>query len=218
MYETLGAETHSQALKRKHNELGARLEAFTELYQLLRAKPEEDAQGILQQIRSGVDPETLLRRIKESDLLMQLATNPPTEYCYEFPFMKTMPTWLQVDSNPYVYSKLYENTAHALVKPKSESSCRQSSGYANWERIYRIPYHACHLAEPLVDRVRPSEWTRVTSNDGLLRRLLETYFLAEFPFQSFFHKDFFLRDMAAGKERYCSSLLVNAVLASACVR
>ncbi|KAI9150215.1 Nitrogen assimilation transcription factor nirA [Paramyrothecium foliicola] len=216
VYGALGAETHSQALKRKHNELSTRLDALTELYHTLRSKPENDAQGILQQIRSGIDPEALLNRIKESDLLIQLAVAPPTEFCYEFPFLVNMPSFLEMESNPYVTSKLYEHTAMTLVKKKPFPGGSPQASSPSWERIYRIPYHACRLAEPLVERVKPSDWTRVSSNDNLLKRLLETFFLFEFPFSSFFHKDFFLRDMASGSDRFCSSLMVNAVLASAC--
>jgi hypothetical protein len=219
VYETLGVETHSQALKRKHSELSARLDGLTELFELLRAWSEDDAQAVFQQIRSGADPKALLRRIKGSDMPMRLPAPPLAEACYEFPYRHAMPSQLEVDSNPYLYSKLYENTAKTLVGARipatEEPTPSPSTGS---ERKYRIPYHACRLAEPLVERVKPSEWTRVSSNDNLLRSLLEIYFLAEFPFQPFFHKDFFLRDMASGREQYCSPLLVNAVLASACVR
>jgi hypothetical protein len=216
VYETVGAETHSQALKRKNTELGFRIEALNEIYQLLISRPQNDAQGIFDQIRSGVEPETLLRRIKESDLLIQLAVAPSTEFRYEFPFIPGMPSFLEVKTNPYLSSKLYEHATLDLAR-RSDRARRPSQQYAKWEHIYRIPFHASRLAEPLIDRVKPSRWTSVSSDDYMMRQILETYFRLEFPFLAFFHKDMFLRDMSAGKTACCSSLLVNAILAAACV-
>lgn len=48
--------------------------------------------------------------------------------------------------------------------------------------------------------------------------LLKLYFQYEHQFLSFFHKDLFLDDMLSGSTTFCSELLVNAVLALACVR
>jgi hypothetical protein len=43
------------------------------------------------------------------------------------------------------------------------------------------------------------------------------YFKSDFPDQPFFHIDYFLDDLVGGKKRYSSSLLINALLAIACV-
>ncbi|KAJ3473207.1 hypothetical protein NLG97_g10449 [Lecanicillium saksenae] len=50
-----------------------------------------------------------------------------------------------------------------------------------------------------------------------MRELLEIFFRCEYQFTSAFHKDYFLDDLAAGKTEFCSSLLVNIVLAYASV-
>jgi hypothetical protein len=50
-----------------------------------------------------------------------------------------------------------------------------------------------------------------------MRDLLRTYFLREHMWFIYLNKTLFLEDMAAGSEDLCSSLLVNAVLAFACV-
>jgi hypothetical protein len=57
----------------------------------------------------------------------------------------------------------------------------------------------------------------VSSNDLLLRKLLESYFMFQYPWEFIFQKDYFLEDMVSGSTRFCSPILVNALLAKACV-
>lgn len=91
------------------------------------------------------------------------------------------------------------------------------TGTSELLRMYETPYHTVQMVEPRLDAVDPSKWTTVISDNVLLRKLLEIYFVHDYPYFTFFHKDFFLDDMATGRTRFCSSLLVNAVLAAACV-
>lgn len=60
---------------------------------------------------------------------------------------------------------------------------------------------------------RPSAWTNVTTNDFLVDHLLALYFCWEYPTFASFSKEHFLVDYNSGTERFCSSLLVNAILA-----
>ncbi|RSL62721.1 hypothetical protein CEP53_004692 [Fusarium sp. AF-6] len=119
-----------------------------------------------------------------------------------------MPQHLYMPNNPYLDSLLHYRTI-------TNSSSTTQPGDGLW-RVYDIPYHAAALVEPRIDRVSASRWTSVTSSDELVRSLLRTFFKCEFPYNCFFHIDSFLDDMASGRERYCSSLLVNAILANAC--
>jgi hypothetical protein len=78
-------------------------------------------------------------------------------------------------------------------------------------------YEGCEVVEPLIQEVRPSQWTTVAVEDGVMRTLLAIFFLLEYRRFSIFHKDYFLQDMASGNQDHCSPLLVNTVLACACV-
>jgi hypothetical protein len=73
------------------------------------------------------------------------------------------------------------------------------------------------MVEPLMEKLTAEPWTRVISDDRLFRRLLCSYFCYPHPCGPFVHKDLFLEDMAAGRTSFCSPLLVNAMLANACV-
>ncbi len=61
-----------------------------------------------------------------------------------------------------------------------------------------------------------SEWTRVTDDAEFVGSLMALYFCWEHPFYILFSKECFLYDMAQGRTKYCSPLLVNALLALAC--
>jgi hypothetical protein len=84
---------------------------------------------------------------------------------------------------------------------------------SEYHSMYLKPYHAAELVDPLLD-VSVSSWTSVISDNELLRHLLSAYFIHQHPRFFPFHKDIFLRDMGGGRTRFCSPLLVNAVLAA----
>ncbi|KAJ9651204.1 hypothetical protein H2198_009506 [Neophaeococcomyces mojaviensis] len=59
----------------------------------------------------------------------------------------------------------------------------------------------------------PAAWTNVTTNSSLVQHLLALYFCWEYPTFASLSKEHFLVDYISGRRRFCSSLLVNAILA-----
>lgn len=60
-------------------------------------------------------------------------------------------------------------------------------------------------------------WTQVSEDDSLISHLLTMYFTWHYPFFTILAKDVFYRDYVRGiSSPYCSSLLVNAMLALGC--
>jgi hypothetical protein len=80
------------------------------------------------------------------------------------------------------------------------------------------PFHAAHVVDPLLSDAKPSLWTAVCQDDLLMRELLAAWLQCEYFFTTPLQKDYFLQDMASHNQDFCSPLLVNAVLAYACVR
>jgi hypothetical protein len=78
-------------------------------------------------------------------------------------------------------------------------------------------YNAAELIDPYIPNIQVSKWTSVETDDELLRVLLQGYFLHDYANYTCFQKDIFLQAMRDGDTRFCSPLLVNAVLAEACV-
>lgn len=60
-------------------------------------------------------------------------------------------------------------------------------------------------------------WTRVTDDEQLINHLMTMYFTWHYPFFTIISKDLFYRDYIRGiSSQYCSSLLVNIMLALGC--
>lgn len=196
-------------MKRKYAELSERKSAHEELFELVQHRPENVAREIFSRVRDGGDAASIVRQVQDGDMLLQLALVPETRYRYEFPLVKEMPRALQRPDNVYLNSMVYEWTRSQTDTPQSPTSNSQAAG----EAAYLRPYHAAELVDARINEIKPSEWTNVSTNDDLMRRLIAAYFIYGSQFFTCFHKDYFLEDMAANKRRFCSSLLVNAVLA-----
>ncbi|PYH96308.1 nitrogen assimilation transcription factor nirA, partial [Aspergillus ellipticus CBS 707.79] len=70
--------------------------------------------------------------------------------------------------------------------------------------------------DPLPD-CSVTQWTRVTSDERLTSHLMTMYFTWHYPFFTTLSKDLFYRDYVRGvPSQYCSTLLVNAMLALGC--
>lgn len=227
-------EEANRQLALSEERLRQRASACEELVEILRTRPEHEVGPIVSRIRSGEQAVSVVRLVKDGDLLLQLRLDPAAApFCFQFPLVSTMPSFLlDVKTNPYVDSILYRHTLgkegqrvddsqDAESGPATpESSQGRPSAAAPTDdtlRFYHVPFHAGKLAEPRLGLIKASRWTSVTSSDALVRDLLEIYFLHEYTSCCVFHMDHFLNDMVSGRERYCSSLLVNAILAIACV-
>lgn len=153
--------------------------------------------------------QALLNHIRAGDLLVQLSLVPESRRRYDFPFIKSFPAFLLTPDNGYLKSPMYQ-------VPYGQSSS-QNDNLDGYQPQYLKPYHGAQLLEPLLEEVTPSGWTTVISNKALFRRLLTAYILFQYPSCPAFKKELFLQDLALGETRFCSPLLVNAVLACASV-
>jgi hypothetical protein len=76
-----------------------------------------------------------------------------------------------------------------------------------------------YLCDEAPCKVPAKPWTSVTEDADLVSHLVSLYFTWDYPFHAFLDRDVFLAHMASGREDsdFCSSFLVNALLANACV-
>ncbi|KAI3580111.1 hypothetical protein IWW34DRAFT_620935 [Fusarium oxysporum f. sp. albedinis] len=199
-YVTRPGETRSQALNRCSHEAcegsSQRSSVYEELIGLLKNLPDQDAQAILQRLRSGTDVASVLTQARAGDVLLQMAVVPETRLRYEFPYRSEMPKEFELN-NPYLNSMLYETASLYSQHQTTETNVPghlASLGSEEKRSLYLKPFHAAQVFDPLLSDVKVSVWTSVS-----------------------FHKDLFLEDMAARRKDFCSSLLVNVTLAYACV-
>ncbi len=54
--------------------------SYEQIYDILQARPQVVADEVYKRIRKGADPESILRHVKDGDLLLQLALVPETQY------------------------------------------------------------------------------------------------------------------------------------------
>jgi hypothetical protein len=195
-------------LKRKYSDLQDRELVFERLYTLIRDRPKDEAATILLRIRNGFEPEAILSDWENSSLLLQLHLKPETNLRYDFPYIMEMPEFIIDSQSPYLLSTVFEWSVMRFSQASGPKSRPQA--------VYLKPYHAAKLVEPLLDECNISKWTNVKLSEELLHDLMESYFLHNYPFFNFFHKDYFLRDLKHNRRRFCSELLVNAILAGSC--
>ncbi|UPL02438.1 hypothetical protein LCI18_013372 [Fusarium solani-melongenae] len=182
------------------------------VYRAMQTRPESEAFEIFRLIRAGADPETIMRQLTTADLLLQVHLVPESRYRYQFPYSSQMPAYLQSPNNGFMKSMVYEWNAG----DNPRSSQLLSPNDEKFKAHYLKPFHAATIVDTRLAEIMPSRYTTVHADDGLMRTLLHNYFLQEYDWFTFFHKDFFLDDMIAGTGTFCSPLLVNAVLAVGC--
>lgn len=85
-------------------------------------------------------------------------------------------------------------------------------------KIKILSISALLSGKPLV-KVPAANWTTVTKDDELVSHLISVYFTWYHPAYPCVIRDLFVREMAAGdlNSQFCSPILVNAMLALACV-
>jgi hypothetical protein len=208
-------------MNREHGELKRKLDVLenshsmiNQVFEAIQSRPDDEAAAIFKRIREGADCEAVMRHISAGDILLQLHVMPETKYRYVFPYKTQMPTSLQSPDNLYLSSLVYETT---FVASTSERQTSPSPTEEKYRAQYLRPLLAATIVDARLDTAKPSLWTNVSTNNDLMRMILRAYLLSEYHRFTFFHKDHFLEDMVRGSNELCSPLLVNAVLAIACV-
>ncbi|KAM0553309.1 hypothetical protein ACHAPJ_007322 [Fusarium lateritium] len=184
------------------------------VYRALQQRSRPEALDIVYRIQAGVDAETLARQLTTADLLLQVQLEPETRSRYSFIYSPMMPAYLQTLTNPFIRSLIHEwsdrDDASSIASPALPE---RDLGY---RAQYLRPHHAATIVDSRLDEIVPSKWTTVDAGDNTMRELIRAYFLQEYDWFTFFHKDYFLDDMISGYNTFCSPLLVNAVLAVGC--
>lgn len=92
----------------------------------------------------------------------------------------------------------------------------QSQGQSGENVRYRGVDQVLAPLESPESNVPPSTWTSITSDSALVQHLLALYFCWEYPTFASLSKEHFMKDYQHGRPRYCSPILVNALLALGC--
>jgi hypothetical protein len=215
-YSSTAPPSNRSVTKHQHGETCLQADNRLErIFVHLQSQPLDIANEILRQIRLGADTQAVLRFVEYGSLRLQLMLVPDTTYQFTSPYLADMLPLFSRTDNPYLNSKLYRTmiaetqAAHRGLEIEEQLH----------EAVYHAPYSGARIYDMRIssEPLKPSRWTSISSDDVFLTRLLECYFLYEYPLWPCFHKDHFLDDMTAGRNDYCSPLLVNCILTAACV-
>ncbi|KAI8407739.1 hypothetical protein FOFC_13180 [Fusarium oxysporum] len=192
-----------------------RLNDHEELLHHIQSRKEEDVHDIVRRIRRGDSTRAILQQLRDGDLLLQMSLVPQSWCRYSFPLTRDMPLFLNARDNPYLNSLIYKETMeHPCVRATNENN--KTPTYSNRLIQYHLPYHAAKVVDPRLSSGNMIHWTSVSVTGALFSELLQMYFLYEYPIFPFLHMDSFLEDLVTSRRQFCSSLLVNAVLAAGC--
>ena len=110
------------------------------------------------------------------------------------------------------------STREAILTNRSTDSQSSLPRPTSIEAILHTPSTAAAddlAADPRLRYV--CDWTRVTEDIGFLAHLVTIWTEREYVYYHFLDRDAFLADLSSNRHDFCSELLVNVLLASACV-
>lgn len=121
------------------------------------------------------------------------------------------------DAKPYP-SPLQNTTLEALLEPNQKKLCETpTSKFDKLSNDANKHSYDGRYVDARLESVRIRQWTNIFITDEIAARALSLYLVNQTPMLAFFDVDLFLEDLANGGTNFCSRLLVNAVLALACV-
>jgi hypothetical protein len=221
------------------------LETLRQIYELLRSLPEREAQDILSQIRRlppGPISLQSLRDIAGGLRLEYLQLDSPLTDGPEIHFAP-LPATLTAASSP-AWAAVNGNFGESLIgasrdlpgtgaaignDSEAHSKHEHYLGHANEDPLVERRGFSLPLPIVVPNAKSPTEhetsdsrlaaaksWTRVRTDEGMLSHLMSLWHTWEYTYWHFLDWDLFLDDMSSGQTNFCSALLVNAMLSSAC--
>lgn len=185
-YDPDGDHRRKGALRKEIRQLKVQKEEQNTILDAIRKCSEADVDDVIQLIRTN--PDEPYESIADSIKKMSLGTSKKTN-------LSTLEAELadfgQSSLNKAGETRHYGHTSNLMIVGSEEES-------------FAIT----------VDQFRT--WTTVTNDGEFIRHLLALYFTWAHPFYLLFPEEVFWHGLNSIKLKYCSSMLVNAVLALAC--
>lgn len=181
---------------------------FQTLIQAVQSYDEDDAFELFQQIRSSDS----LESVAESVVTREKGATPTSHIAEHLSDEKLAPTDPFQSILAGKMSELMLDGSRKLIGGTSTLAFLPPGSELDEFRPAQSGQHFNRVQESTVPR-----WTKVTENDKLINHLMTMYFTWHYPFFTVLSKDLFYRDYVSGiPSQYCSSSLVNIMLALGC--
>ena len=234
-----------KVLKRKVERLGERSNNVTNLYGLLQHSPEHGASELLQHIRRSMSPDDvplftgqLLNRSPSLNLT-NWAILPPTDSSLEFELAvlhsNAYPALIPLDVASInlellgvtPFRHLFRGERHSYSIGDDTDPTFKHGHQSRLTPFLTLDWNTLsdsksasssnNYVDARLDHINIGRWTDVATTDELAARALNLYLVNDTPWWAYFDVNLFLQDMVSGEVQFCSRLLVNSVLAWACV-
>lgn len=212
-----------------------RLKALQSLNErVFTALVSDESEQVLEQLRRGETVEAITGRLNTGKSSPSTGAAPSrgsvaSSSYSTAPFSETSQSNLRAGSWPEWTGE--SSTAQSVAETSQPETMAWSPSLDNtWNQQSNIPFHRDVTADIMSDGGRaiflgsgsyvnleppnyPTRWTSVTSDADLIQHFVALYFCWEYPTFATLDQRMFLRDFRDGIPRYCSSMLVNAMLA-----
>ena len=195
--------------------------------ELARTREElRSVNGVLNLLRTHERPELIVNGLRSGIAVAQIASGSPLNRTSASPNPTSASSSRAGVQFPNVDSAI---TSSLRSSARSSSSPPDSTSYADLHAEIRDGLRSPRSnsaslflrnrnrqqdqGDEGLTRVSPAGWTAVTDNDDLVNHLLALYFCWEYPTFASLSKEHFVYDFNSGTQRFCSPLLVNALLA-----
>ncbi|KAG7435385.1 Nitrogen assimilation transcription factor nit-4 [Fusarium oxysporum f. sp. raphani] len=186
-----------RVLERMYDEVQEKASMYEQFCHLLGSLPERESNGILRRLREGADAATIMRQVKDGDLPVQT---------------RSMRSHSHAKTKSRAKRRPGSSQSQIAFWAENMQTDHMSDGLP---RYYGLNPVFFTLNEPEA-KLLTQTWTAIADDMNLVQHLLALYFCWEYPTLASLSKEHFLRDFRDGRHRYCSPLLVNALLALGC--
>lgn len=209
---------------------------LTELFELLRNQPEDVAFEALQSIRQGRSPGAIVQwmgggvtvsSVSPSALATNRSLLPPTQTPLEFELVVQHPSVypslvpldlasldLQLLDIPPLAVDRREGTGSSLL-PRMQGATEKGGRTVDPKAIMAKGFdgNAIDTVDARLEQLDITPWTNIAISNRFAAEAITLYLQMNQPWWAFFDTDLFLEDLIRGQTRFCSRLLVNAILA-----
>ncbi|KAF5556679.1 nitrate assimilation regulatory nirA [Fusarium mexicanum] len=207
--------------------------------ELLRTTPDEQAQHLLETLRSSDSVSEFLQVLDSGIIKPPSPTDPlatslagtsadsPIELDLNMRFSGVFPVLETLDIKDVDLGLLAINKralassnqqAIAPLSPFSPIEFGQRSETPTTYESFSTPSDTTGDTgvDPRLESLQIWQWTSIPIPESLAAQAISFYLANEHPLLAFFDADLFIRDFVAGGGRFCSQLLVSSLLAWAC--